>query len=114
MNYIKQILLYQEIANLTGIPVQTSIHSHLAPDGTTTIYRTFCINMPGLLLKTTRTSQGLAPYDKVSYCFSVANQNVLNYAPKIYCNDSVLARAIYKMFNARQTDKLPHPNIKTR
>lgn len=114
MNYIKQILLYKEIANLDNIPVNTDRHFHISPDGTTTTSKTFCIKTPGLMLMSSRISNVGDTHDSVSYRFSIANNNVLSNAPTTYCNDSVLARAIYNMYNARHLGILPFANMKIR
>lgn len=111
MNYIKQILLYREIRNLDMTNLQNSQYIHLARTTSTDTYR---LDLPGLLLVSTKITFGLNKCDNASYKLSVVNKGALKNAPEFYANDSLLARALYNMYATRGLQSNPMDNVHVR
>lgn len=97
MNYVKQLLFYRELTNMSDIQID---HSHLFSMGVAQYATTDTIRISKnkLLVMVSRITEMKNSIERVGYKLSVVNNGALRHAPKLYNNSSVLARRIFDKY----------------
>ncbi len=101
MNPIKQTMLYNEVVSMGPCATTKSSGVSISAHGNTQ-YNAVQIEHSGLFLLVSRIVKFTGNIENVSYKLSIKNNGALRHAPRIYSNESFLARAMYNHLMRRE------------
>jgi len=101
MNPIKQIMLYKEITSMPPCTTSKNYGTKISPYENIK-YNTVCLENSELLLMASHITKCAGDIETVSYRLSIKNNGMLRHAPRLYSNESFLARAVYKHLMHRE------------